>query len=54
MCFSIGLPKTIDFLFVPNGKLMFLGVPIFKPIYVHIIRLIAVLLNVSATGNINF
>ena len=33
---------------------MVLGVPIFKPIYVHIIRLIAVLVNASATGNINF
>ena len=26
---SIGTPKTINFPFVPNGKLMVLGVPIF-------------------------
>ena len=29
-CLSIGTPKTINFPFVPNGKLMVLGVPIFK------------------------
>ena len=27
-CLSIGTLKTIDFPFVPNGKLMVLGVPI--------------------------
>ena len=32
MCFSIGTPKTVKFPFVPNGKLMVLGVPIFKHI----------------------
>ena len=31
-CLSIGTPKTIDFPFVPNGKLMVLGVPIFEHI----------------------
>ena len=30
ICLSIGTPKTINFHFVPNGKLMFLGVPVFK------------------------
>ena len=34
MCLSIGTPKTINFHFVPNGKLMFLGVPVFKHIRV--------------------
>ena len=29
-CLSIGTPKTINFPFVPNGKLMFLGVPVLK------------------------
>ena len=29
-CVSIGTLKTIDFPFGTNGKLMFLGVPIFK------------------------
>ena len=29
-CLSIGTPKTINFPFVPNGKLMVLGVPIFE------------------------
>ena len=28
-CLSIGTPKTINFPFVPNGKLMVLDVPIF-------------------------
>ena len=28
--FSIETPKTINFPFVPNGKLMILGVPVFK------------------------
>ena len=32
-CLSIGTLKIIDFPFVPNGKSMVLGVPIFKPIY---------------------
>ena len=31
-CLSIGTPKTINFPFVPNGKLMVLGVPIFEHI----------------------
>ena len=34
-CLNIGTPKAINFPFVPNGKLMILGVPIFE----HIIRL---------------
>ena len=29
-CLSIGTSKTINFPFVPNEKLMFLGVPIFN------------------------
>ena len=33
---SIGALKTIDFSFLPNGKFMFLCVPIFKP---NIVRL---------------
>ena len=28
MCFSIGTSKTINFPFVPNGKLLVLGVPV--------------------------
>ena len=36
MCLSIGTPKTINFPFVPNGKLMFFGVPIYM--YMHIIK----------------
>ena len=35
-CLSIGLPeKIIFFPFVPNGKLMVLGVPVFKDIMLH-------------------
>ena len=34
-CFNIGTPKTINFPFVPNGKLMILGVPIFKHIIIR-------------------
>ena len=34
MCLNIGIPKTINFPFVPNGKIMVLGVPIDKPIRV--------------------
>ena len=30
MCLGIGTPKTINFPFVPNGKLMVSGVPVFK------------------------
>ena len=30
ICLSIGIPKTINFPFVPNGKLIVLGVSIFK------------------------
>ena len=33
-CLSIGTPKPINFPFVPNGKLMFLGDTIFKYIRV--------------------
>ena len=29
-CLSTGIPKTVNFPFAPNGKLMVLGVPIFK------------------------
>ena len=28
-CLNFGTPKTINFPFVPNGKFMFLGIPIF-------------------------
>ena len=31
-CLNIGTPKTINFPFASNGKLMFLGVPISKHI----------------------
>ena len=34
MCFSIGTPKIINFPFVPNGKLIILGVPQFRHITV--------------------
>ena len=40
LCLSIGTPKTINFPFVPNGKLVVLGVRIFKHIRVIIICLI--------------
>ena len=35
-CLSIGTPKIINFPFVSNGKLMFLGVPIFKHIVMRL------------------
>ena len=35
-CLNIGTPKTINFPFVPNGKLMVLGVPIFKHIIIRL------------------
>ena len=35
-CLNIGTPKTINFLFVPNEKLMVLGVPIFKHIIIRL------------------
>ena len=35
-CLSIGTLKVIDFSFVPNRKLMFLGVPLFKPIIIRL------------------
>ena len=57
-CFSIGTPKTINFPFVPNGKLMVLGVSIFEYI---IIRLICAqilghlkIINFTFTTNENF
>ena len=31
-CLSIGTPTTINFPFIPNGKLMVLGVPLFEHI----------------------
>ena len=36
MSLSIGTPKIINFLFVSNGKLIFLGVPIFKHIVMRL------------------
>ena len=35
-CLNIGTPKTINFPFVPNGKLIFLGVPIFEQIIIRL------------------
>ena len=35
-CLSIGTPKTINFPFVSNEKLMFLGVPVFKHIVMRL------------------
>ena len=35
-CLSIETPKSINFPFVSNGKLMFLGVPIFKHIVMRL------------------
>ena len=35
-CFNIGTPKTINFPFVLNGKLMVLGVPIFEHIIIRL------------------
>ena len=35
-CLSIGTPKTINFPFVSHGKLMVLGVPIFKYIIMRL------------------
>ena len=35
-CLSIGTPKTINFPFVPNGKLMVLDVPIFWHIIIKL------------------
>ena len=35
-CLSIGTPKTINFPFVPNGKLMVLSVPIFELIGIRL------------------
>ena len=35
-CLSIGTPKAIFFPFVPNGKLLALGVPIFEHIIIRL------------------
>ena len=35
-CLNIGTPKTINFSFVPNGKLMILGVPMFEHIIIRL------------------
>ena len=35
-CLSIGTPKIINFPFVSNGKLMILGVPIYKQIIMRL------------------
>ena len=35
-CLYIGTPKTINFPFVPNGKLMILGVPILEHITIRL------------------
>ena len=37
MCLNIGTPKTINFPFVPNGKLMVLDVPIFEHIIIRLL-----------------
>ena len=36
MCLNIGTPKTINFPFETNGKLMILGVPILKHFRVYV------------------
>ena len=36
-CLSIGTPKTINFPFFPNGKLMFLGVPIYDHMVIRLL-----------------
>ena len=35
-CLSIGTHKTINFPFVPNGKLVVLGVPVFEHIIIKL------------------
>ena len=35
MCLNIGTPKILNFPFVPNGKLIILGVPILKHFTVY-------------------
>ena len=35
-CLSIGTPKTINFPFVPNGKLMVLGVRLFEHMMIRL------------------
>ena len=35
-CLNIGTPKTINFPFVSNGKLMIFGVPIFEHIIIRL------------------
>ena len=35
-CLSIETPKTFNFPFVPNGKLVVLGVPIFEHIIIRL------------------
>ena len=35
-CLNIGTPKTINFPFGTNGKLMILGVPIFEHIIIRL------------------
>ena len=35
-CLNIGTPKTFNFPFVPKGKLMVLGVPIFENIVIRL------------------
>ena len=35
-CLSIGTPKAINFPFVSNEKLMFLGVPVFKHVVMRL------------------
>ena len=37
MCLNTGTPKTINFPFETNGKLMILGVPILKHFRVHLV-----------------
>ena len=36
MCLSTGIHKTFNFPFAPSGKLMFLGVPVFKHIRISL------------------
>ena len=49
-CISIGTPKAINYPFVSNEKLMFLGVPVFK----HIVMRLLIYLNFGTSKNNEF
>ena len=48
MCLNIGTSKTIDFPFVPNGKLMDLDFFIFNPVALRTAKSLGVLAVLSA------